>query len=242
MIHFIYVCSADKDPLILKWFEKHNFKDYILVTDKFKSLYHKKRTIVSALPLNAWALILEGNITEVVETKDGVEKDKPISPQQLLKVVNGDVKRAEAINTPLIGYATNSNLFFRSKHYRDVGFVWGKMCAYRNVLLNWDLNVDEMQDYAHCSAVLEQYGRVLVNNFLYSKSKSGGRKESADYARRVPGKIKAVKYFMKRYKGLYRIKDRKGYAPNSEIVMRISSSLSIAKWRMSLNLKGYTRT
>lgn len=172
---FVVICSPDDD---LKEYRKHATT---IKADKWaNTLYKKKEWIVETYaPKNGWVFIMEDNIIEVTgvlpSVKQSPTKDdfkSRVSPKQLLEVVNFDIQVAEKDGALLVGYASNDNHFFRTNHYRNVGFVWGKMCAHKNAQgFKWDHSQTEMLDYLHTAAVLKHCGRVLINNYFFAKSK-----------------------------------------------------------------------
>jgi hypothetical protein len=263
-INCIYVCSKGRpySPTI-QWFDAHGFTNFFVVISQdddvkayrkvlgarrvmvapkaFNTLYKKKESVSLFGKVGEWAFIVEDNIINVTgvlkNTESPAKEDfkSLVSPQQMLEIVNKDIQLAEKSGALLIGYASNDNHFFRTNHYREVGFVWGKMCVHKNdPTLKWDHTQSEMLDYTHTAAVLKHCGRVLINNFFFAKSKRyEGTPGSPVYEARVPGKIKASKYLVENFNGLFAYNDRPNLAPKSEVKMRMHSTKQIDKWRMS---------
>jgi hypothetical protein len=263
MIKKIYVCSKGKPQTmrIAETFKRDKFKDYVVILSPeddqiaykqnygcavlispAKNLSAKKEWIIKTQSTRGeWVLIVEDNITSFTgwlssaPPKDLKLLKKQITTQQFLKVVNEDVKKAEKSGAVIGGFASNNNPFFRKKKYREVGFIWGKAVYYRNVGLQWLNHLNEMSDYAITGLSLLHSGKVVINNFIYPESKRfekvGG---TGGYEKRVPHKQAAAKFLVEFFKGLYRITDRPGLAPNSEVRMRFSTTKQINQWRNTM--------
>lgn len=270
-IDHVFVCSKGKPkPLILDWFHRSRFTKFTFVISneddkgaywencgmavsapkRCDTLYKKKEWVLNEYAAkDEWVFIVEDNILEVTGVKGLPDLDErksfqyKFSPQDVLCVVNEDIKQAEKIGAVLGGYASNENHFFRTKHYREVGFVWGKMCYFKNVKLPWDHSQREMQDYVHTANVLKHYGRVFINNWLYAKSKRfEGVGGSPAYEARVRGKQLASKYLVEEFDGLFAMNHRPGLAVGSEVKMRMHSVKQIDIWRSKFQTKTYKRT
>lgn len=270
-ISTIFVCSKGKPNAsrIMKWFKEYKFTKYVFIISpedsekqykefvgpnvikapKFvNSLYKKKEWITRTANEGEWVFIVDDNINQVTgTTKERPIKedyDNPLSPQHVLAIVNEDIKLAEKIGAVHGGYASNSNHFFRVKHYREVGFVWGKMCYFKNCRMVWDHSQQQMEDYVHTATCLKFSGRVLINNFLYADAtRNEGIGGSLSYEKRVPAKKKATKYLVEKFNGLFKVNDRPGLVEGTEVRMRFTSIKQIDLWRMKFkNSNSYVRT
>jgi hypothetical protein len=143
----------------------HNDKekaDYL----KNKTLNHKK-ILVANVPfgmpqimhfINAkikkdeWILKLDDNIKSFTAVDDkhynlaNAPADRKvfnnvITPTKFLKLVDETIKEADKIGAKFIGFAVTDNPMFRSKKYRHVGYVLGKMVCIKGSELQFDLGL-----------------------------------------------------------------------------------------------------
>ncbi len=275
-IKTIFVISKGKPSTasVYAWFKKYGFKNYTTVvsstddSDEYCTNYggrvitapkqidnccKKKEWLLKQFTKNGeWAFIVCDNVVDVTGVKN--EKDLSrkgfecqISPQEMLAVVNKDIAKAEAIAAVLGGYASNANFFFRKKKYRTVGFVWGKMFYIKNCDMEWDNTQVHKDDYVITAKALEFTGRVLINNYFFSKAKRfekvGGE---GSYDKRSAGFVQATKYLVTKFVGMFRIVNRSGLVKDSEVRMCFTSDKQVAAWRYnrlrSVKSKGYTRS
>lgn len=228
---------------------------WIKAPKEVNSLSKKREWLIKQFAKKGqWVFIVNDNVIKVTAVPTNIvnpekaDYKNEITPKQLLKIVNADIKRADAEGACVGGFACNENHFFRTRHYRNVGFIWGKMCYFKNSGMEWDHTYPEMEDYTFTAQALLHAGRVLVNNFVYPICKRyeaiGG---TGNYEKRLPNKLKAAAHLVKDYKGLYRFKQRPGLAPDSEVQMRFNNLEQVEAWRMQMlnitNLKNiYIKT
>lgn len=150
---------------------------------------------------------------------------------RFLLAVQKTIDEASARGAHLVGFANNSNHFFRKKLYRDVGFVVSKMSAIHHVGIEYDLNTQAKDDYAFCAKHLKTFGRVLINNALFREASHLQAGGIGKYEERLPKSIADAAHLLKEYPGLFRYKIKAGKHPESEVVMRFHSLKQIDEWR-----------
>jgi len=245
----VTVLSATDDRDLYEGNYGHTGGTYIKAHKRCLNLSMKREWVLKELcGNNQWAFMMVDSVLKVTGVKDANDLTRvgfshEYSPQDLLKAVVTDIARADEIGAVLGGYASNDNHFFRQKRYRTVGFVWGGMMYAKNSPMEFDHNCNESDDYIHTATALKYSGRVLINNWLYLHNKRfqaiGG---NGGYDQRVVGKKKTVQHLLTKYPGLYRIADRKGYAPDSEVRMCFSNEKQIALWRNNFKTSKYKTT
>lgn len=133
------------------------------------------------------------------------------------------------------GFAIVDNPFFRSKKYRTVGFVVGKMNIIKKTHLTYDSAFKVKDDYEFTAQHLLAYGGVLINNFMFPEGKHYQAGGLGSLKKREPLSIADAAALLQKYPGLFRYKDRPGRAPKSEVQMTFHSQKQIEKWRMSFS-------
>lgn len=144
-----------------------------------------------------------------------------------------DVKKAEELGTTLVGFATTGNHFFRGKKWRPVGYVIGKMMLWRNQPYQWDHTIS-MEDFAHTGEVLLRQGSVLIDNFVYPECTHYQPGGMGTYRERVPQRQADVQALMAKYPGLFRVKQRKDFEPDTDLAVRFTSSKQVDEWRRGM--------
>lgn len=153
---------------------------------------------------------------------------------ELMALWEQDVARAEEIGTGLVGFATTGNPLFRTKHYGTVGYVITKCALWRNdPETDWSTPVN-MDDFQFTGERLLRHGKVLINRFLFPESKHYEEGGIGPYETRVNPRRRSVRTIMRQYPGLFRVKDRKGFAPNTDLQLRLTTEKQIALWRAEM--------
>lgn len=195
-----------------------------------------------------WYMLLDDNFTEFqcvpgeayqafsIDTKKESEVAKKlfetkVSFRRVIQVAGDSIMMAEKTGAKLIGFGSNLNFFFRSKKFREVGYVIGKMQLIKKTALRYDLNVSAMDDYCWTAQNLEVFGKVLINNYCVGVKKHYAPGGIGVYEDRLAMKLKEVDYMMKRYPGLFRYKVKTGCHPKAEIQVRFTSLSQVQKWQ-----------
>lgn len=201
-----------------------------------------------------WYLHLDDNITEFqcvpepaystagIDTKADPARFKalfetPVDAKRFLEVCEDSIKEAERRGAWLVGFASNLNFYFRSKKYRDVGYVIGKTQLIKKGDLTYDLNVYATDDYLWTAQNLLRYGRVLINNYAVAVKKHYAPGGIGVYDERMKWKVPEVAYLMKTFPELFRFKIKKGSHPKAEIQVRFTSLDQVEKWRAMMRVK-----
>lgn len=201
-----------------------------------------------------WYVILDDNITEfqsvpepeyseiALDVKGRPEYYKKlfenkVDAKRMIEVFEDSIKTAEKTGAKLIGFGSNLNFFFRSKKYREVGYVIGKTQIIKKTHLRYDLNVSAMDDYLWTAQNLETFGKVLVNNYFVAVKKHYAQGGIGVYEDRLPAKLRETAYLMDRFPGLYRYKLKAGCHPKAEVQLRFTSLKQVEMWRAFMRSK-----
>lgn len=137
----------------------------------------------------------------------------------------------EQVGAHLAGFAVMDNPLFRLKKWRTAGYAIGKLMCWRvQHDFPWDHSIS-MEDFYHTAVGLLRDGAVVVNNYVWPQAghyEAGGM---GPYDTRVPWRQHDVQELLQRFPGLFRVKDRKGFVPNTELALRLHSPKQIATWR-----------
>jgi len=207
--------------------------------------------IVDQLEEGEWALKIDDNVKfctavedelydcDVIDTSDTLKQkqfNKHITANELIKKLEDTQRKAELVNAHYVGFATTNNAYFRSKKYRQVGYVLGKMTLLKKGKINFDSNVLRMDDYGYTAQNLFAYGTVLINNYICPDSKHYQKGGCGTYDERLPYKIKDCNYLMQKYPGLFRYKKKAGKHPLAEVQIRFTNTQQVDEWRTKLQI------
>jgi hypothetical protein len=123
---------------------------------------------------------------------------------------------------------------FRSKKYRHVGYVLGKMVCIKGSELQFDLGLQTRDDFEFTCQHLLRFGKVLINNFI--KAEAGHYEEGGcgTFNERLPQRIADCVYLMNKYPMLLRYKVQKECPPKSDIQLRFTSTKQVQQWQKDM--------
>lgn len=142
------------------------------------------------------------------------------------------VGTAGILGARLVGFATNSNPYFRGKHFRTVGYVIGKMMLWKNDPYEWNHAIS-MEDFVHTAEHLRRYGRVLIDNFIFPKAQHYQPGGMGPYRERIEQRRQDCTALLLRYPGLFRIRERGGFEYGTDLSVRLSSEKQVERLRGS---------
>lgn len=205
-----------------------------------------------------WYAIIDDNITSFLAVKDEFYNEKEldvkgnpdfyknvyeneVTPLRMLEIFEESINEAEKRGAKLVGFASNTNFFFRGRKWRDVGYVIGKTQLIKKTDLRYDLNVDAMDDYLWTAQNIEKFGRVLINNYFVAIKKHYAKGGIGTYAERLPKKIKDSKYLVERFDGLFRYNNKKTAEEKAELAIRFTDLKQVERWRAYMRSKSKSR-
>lgn len=152
----------------------------------------------------------------------------------LSTIVPDMIERAERIGTGLCGFAMNDNYYFRSRHWRNVGYVGGGLTITKNCGIPYNHSIT-MEDFTITAEHLLRFGAVLINNYArpvtIGNYSVGGH---GTYNERANRRVKDCSMLMSLYPRLFRIRDRKGFVRGTDLAVRLHSEKQIEAWRASM--------
>lgn len=149
-----------------------------------------------------------------------------------MRAVEADVREAAKHNLRLIGYATNSNPFFRKRKYRYVGHVTTKLCVIKkSQFVNFEREMMVREEMQYCADNHFAFGGALINNYIYPNGKHYEAGGIGSNERRIPLKIKENAWLMRTYPGLFRYHNKAGVPANTELVYAFTKPEQVQAWR-----------
>ncbi len=152
------------------------------------------------------------------------------------EIVPDIVSHCKVVGAHLAGFPSTDNILFRKQKFRDVAYVSGKMMIWHNTgEIPFDHSIT-MEDFYHTAENLRLYGRSVVNNFVWPRAyhyESGGM---GRYEERISLRKADVKILMGRYPGLFRVKDREGFEPGTDLQLNVLRD-DIDQWRRFMSQK-----
>ncbi len=223
----------------------------IIVTGAARGITNQRRWIAKNFAeTGEWFVSLDDNISSFTGVSppnysksdlpvqaNGFDKrvfDYPIGFKTLLERWRSDIAEAEKRGANYVGFATVPNFYFLGKKWRDVGYVISKAVLIRNVGVDYDPQLEAMEDFGYCAEHLRRFGRVLINNWLTPVAGHYEPGGIGTYSQRLPRKIKDCDYLMAKYPGLFRYKVKSGCHPRAELQFRFTSTKQVDAWRKGL--------
>ena len=221
----------------------------IIVTNQPKGITNQRNYICQNLAKNGeWYIALDDNISgfkRVVDkyffTKKVLEVEsskinqqdynQEITALEFINILNDDIKTAEKIKAEYIGFSTVDNYFFNSKKYKTVGYVISKAVAIKYNGIDYDKNLEAMEDFGYCAEQLIKNNAVLINAWMKPICNHYEKGGIGTYEERLPRKIIDCEYLMRKYPNFFRYKVKKGCHPKAEVQIRFNNPNQIIKWK-----------
>jgi len=128
------------------------------------------------------------------------------------------------------GFGTTPNFYFRAKKYRTVGYVISKAVVRKKVGLRFNESAFSVEDYCYTAECLKNFGKVLINNYIYPEAEHYQQGGIGTMAERLPYKNVHTKIAMEAYPDMFRIRKRKS-SDNKDLAFRFISEKQVEKWR-----------
>ncbi len=227
----------------------------IIVSHTPKGLAAQRNWIIDNLVSKGeWVLMLDDNISEFTAVKPSIYNKysalkkgsvelcdenfrHKIGAKTLIKLLSADIEISERLGYCLIGMASNENHFFRSKKYREVGYVLGKTSLVKKTELRYDTRLNVTEDYFFSALNMVEKNGLLVNNWLKARCKhyeAGGVGPLKD---RMKGKVAQNKILMEWFSGMFKYVEKKDHDKGAEINFRITTKKQLENWKKRLTGK-----
>ena len=149
------------------------------------------------------------------------------------RITTDTVVYAESVGARLCGFALVDNPYFRGKKFRPVGYVIGKLMLMKNAELTFNHTIS-MEDFRNTADHLLRFGAVVVNNFLFPVAGHYEKGGMGTYQERIEVRKRDVQRLLAMYPGLFHVKDREGFKPNTDLQLRLHSTKQVKQWRAEL--------
>ena len=151
---------------------------------------------------------------------------------KFLEICKEMIKKSDSMGIHMAGFASTPNYFFRENKWRYVGYILGGCTLHKkNKILNWDKNNSTMEDWGMSSENLLLFGKVLINNYVFSVADMYVLGGIGKYNVRVAQKIIDCAYLIKKYAGLLAYKKKSGCHPKAELRIRFNNINQVELWR-----------
>ena len=131
----------------------------------------------------------------------------PVDAVAFRKLLSNVAQRMHQQNTILGGFASNGNHFFRTKHWRKVGFIVGHLTVMRkDNRFAFDPNI-MLDDYRNVAEIVTKWGSVVIDNYAYfdhGMYQDGGLGPAEG---RIEHREDDVRVLMEQYPRFFRIKN-----------------------------------
>lgn len=154
-------------------------------------------------------------------------------PEHLRFAFEESIQAAQYIGAQMVGFAVTDHTLSRGRKYRTLGYVIGKMLLMQHNTIPFDHTIT-MEDFRNTAEHLLHNGSVLINNFVVPMAKhyqSGGM---GTYGERIAYRQADVFHLLQLYPGLFRVKQREGFAPNTDLAMKITTPKGLQAWRKAM--------
>lgn len=154
-----------------------------------------------------------------------------ISTGDLNDIFADTVAKCKSVGARLAGFSLTDNPAFRLKKWRTAGYAIGKLMVWQHQDdFPWNHSIS-MEDFYHTAVCLLRDGAVVVNNYVWPVAGHYEPGGMGPYEERIPQRIEDVKVLMDHFLGLFRVKERKGFFPGTELQLRLHSPKQVAAWR-----------
>lgn len=152
----------------------------------------------------------------------------------LTTIVPDTICHCQQVGAHLAGFSLTDNGLFRGNKFQDVAYIKGKLMIWHNTLeVPFDHTIT-MEDFYHTAEHLLRYGRAVLNNWCWPRAYHYEPGGLGRYAERAPHRQRDVQILLQRYRGLFRVKDRKGFAPSTDLQLAVTTK-HIERWRQQMH-------
>ena len=200
---------------------------------------------------NEWFVFADDNIRSLIGVIDGYYEQESLpvkmeegaiwrprfnalcSAKRFLEVVVPDtINYCKKVGAHLAGFATTDNIVFRRRKFVRCGYVIGKLMIWHNTgEIPFDHTIS-MEDFYHTAMHLIHYGACVVNQYIFPRASHYQPGGMGTYEERIPIRQRDVKELMRRFPGLFRVKNREGFAPNTDLQLRVTQN-TLDEWLAS---------
>jgi hypothetical protein len=142
-----------------------------------------------------------------------------VSPYQLSKICEESIQMATTIGARLVGFSVTDNYYFRRKKWQAYGYVSTKAAIIQKTRLRFDPFFKAKDDHDFTAANLTEYGKVLINNYVFPLAGHFEPGGIGNKATRMELCVKESARLVEKYPDLWRLRDKKSMAPKAEVVL-----------------------
>lgn len=154
-------------------------------------------------------------------------------PEHLHFAFQESIQVAQHIGAQMVGFAVTDHTLSRGRKFRSFGYVIGKMLLMQHNTIPFDHSIT-MEDFRNTAEHLLRNGAVLINNFIVPMAKHYQPGGMGTYDERIAYRQADVAQLLRLYPGLFRVKQREGFAPNTDLALKISTAKQLQQWRQTM--------
>ncbi len=157
--------------------------------------------------------------------------------EALTRVFEDTAQHADGVGARFATFAVVDNCFFRQRKFRYVGATVAKLAMWKRDVgdsARWDHNVKCIDDYQYGADQVYHNGAVVINNYVFPQAKHYQAGGLGTYEERADKRRYDVEYLVNKYPGYFRVKDRKDFAPGTELAVRLTTRTQVEQWRKQM--------
>lgn len=168
------------------------------------------------------------SVPEEYRNRD-IYKSHDLHDESLMKVVKELVEKCEEQKTIYGGFAWMENPGFRPSKWQRHGYAKAKIYVKKNEGLSWQWSpkLQVMFDHAQSFKVIEKYGSVAINRFVYVQHPQYEAGGIGSHAERMPFREPTTKFLYEHFEGL--VGPTRG--DEDKPAIRLRGQESIDRWR-----------
>lgn len=232
--HVVLCHTTDQ---LRRFAEARRIHGELIATGEPKGLAYNRNFALKMMKQDEWAIFFVDDLINITTLENPPSADelgitmenqkefaprfkKPCSPGEFLEIANQTAMHAESKGFALCGFSLTGNPVFRNKHHSYWALTDGRCLLVKKTGLEFDTNVNTMDDYAFVARNLKKFGGVVVNNWLLPLCERYTKGGCGTLAERMDQKIRECKYMVETYPEFIAYADKAGMPPLSHVRIR----------------------
>lgn len=214
-------------------------EDCIIATGQPRGLAYNRNVALEMMEDGEWALFLVDDLKSVTEldTYDeepgeelpittanqssyGPRFKQSLTLRRFIERAEATARYGEVMGAALVGFCGIDNPLYRRKKWKMNVLADGRAWVVRKTHLQFDSNVQLIDDVAWCALNIREFGAVVVNDWVlpdcrrYTAGAFGSKEE------RMEQKVREARYLVETYPDYIAYKAKAGWPEGSHVVLR----------------------